>query len=625
MSQSTQDDPGTLEAILDFFERPFQLDLRSLALLRVGLAILLLVDLINRGLYLGAHYTDWGVLPRQALMETLWDRAWLSVHLFSGTFWPTLILFVVTGLAALFLLVGWRTRLATIVSWFLVISLHGRNPMVLQGGDILFRLLLFWSIFLPLGARWSVDAALDDQRGPPDEEDEADAPTRIASAATFAYIAQICFIYVFAAILKDGPEWRQNFSATYYALSLDQFTTPLGDWLWTKVNALKYLTIYTLIVEGAGWLLILVPVGVPALRLLAIGIFVSMHLGFAFTMQLGLFSYIAAIGWLALLPSWFWEQIADQLGDFGDGVTIRVAATDGAAGKAARLFRQLLFLTRSDLTIDGELEEGWRIVTPDGEAHAGWEGLIAMVEASPVFGSTAGVIDNGLFARLWRLVHDREAFRAGLDYTLSLRPYRIKQTLVGGLVVTFALAGAFWWNMQTLNSKWGMSQPWRTIAVYFRLDQKWNMFAPYPLKEDGWYVIPGTLRDGTRVDLFQDNSPPRWEKPDDVSATYQSQRWRKYMMNLWLAKYSEQRLYYGKYLCRKWNQNHRGEKQLMTFKIYFQMEKSLPNYKVPEPERRHLWTHYCFKKPKENKNANEGDSEGGQKVPEGIFDEKTSP
>jgi hypothetical protein len=30
--------------------------------------------------------------------------------------------------------------------------------MVLQGGDDLLRALLFWSLFLPLGARASVDA-----------------------------------------------------------------------------------------------------------------------------------------------------------------------------------------------------------------------------------------------------------------------------------------------------------------------------------------------------------------------------------------------------------------------------------------------------------------------------------
>jgi small subunit ribosomal protein S8 len=34
-------------------------------------------------------------------------------------------------------------------------------PEVLNGGDVLLRLLLFWAIFLPLGARWAVDSYHD--------------------------------------------------------------------------------------------------------------------------------------------------------------------------------------------------------------------------------------------------------------------------------------------------------------------------------------------------------------------------------------------------------------------------------------------------------------------------------
>ena len=58
-------------------------------------------------------------------------------------------------------MIGYRARLATIACWFLVMSIHNRNPMILSAGDILLRLLLFWAMFLPLGARYSVDAALD--------------------------------------------------------------------------------------------------------------------------------------------------------------------------------------------------------------------------------------------------------------------------------------------------------------------------------------------------------------------------------------------------------------------------------------------------------------------------------
>ena len=140
----------------------FGLDLRSLAIFRVGLGLLLLGDLAIRAGDLSAHYTDQGVLPRSALTA----RHYVSLHFLDGTADFQGALFVLAGLAALALLAGWRTRAATVVSWLLLMSLHARNPMILQGGDALLRLLLFWGMFLPLGARWSVDGLLRRGGGP---------------------------------------------------------------------------------------------------------------------------------------------------------------------------------------------------------------------------------------------------------------------------------------------------------------------------------------------------------------------------------------------------------------------------------------------------------------------------
>ena len=40
------------------------------------------------------------------------------------------------------------------------------------------------------------------------------------------------------------------------------------------------------------------------------------------------------------------------------------------------------------------------------------------------------------------------------------------------------------------------------------------MFAPYPLKDDGWYVMPGVLFSGDEVDLWGGGSPV-WVDVDD--------------------------------------------------------------------------------------------------------------
>src|SRR5215212_6169444 len=113
----------------------FGLDVRSLAVFRVGLALVLIADLAIRATDLEAHYTDAGLLPRSAVAPS-----WVfSPHLLHGSAWFEAVLFLVAGVAAGMLLVGYRTRAATFVSWLLLVSLHARNPVLTQGGDILHR------------------------------------------------------------------------------------------------------------------------------------------------------------------------------------------------------------------------------------------------------------------------------------------------------------------------------------------------------------------------------------------------------------------------------------------------------------------------------------------------------
>ena len=119
--------------------------------------MLLLVDLADRARLLVANYTDAGAHPRAAAL-TYYQHGLPSLHLMAGSARAQIALFVLAGVAAALLAVGWRTRIATFVSWFLLGSLHARNELVLDGGDHLLRYLLFWCLFLPLGARWSLDA-----------------------------------------------------------------------------------------------------------------------------------------------------------------------------------------------------------------------------------------------------------------------------------------------------------------------------------------------------------------------------------------------------------------------------------------------------------------------------------
>ena len=126
------------------------IDLRSLGLFRIALGFIVLIDLVIRATSIEAHYTDAGVVPR-ALVFEYGEQPWfLSFHMLSGGLPLQIILFLFTGVGALALLTGYRSRIACFLSWALMLSLHVRNPFVNNLGDWILIDLLFWGMFLPI-------------------------------------------------------------------------------------------------------------------------------------------------------------------------------------------------------------------------------------------------------------------------------------------------------------------------------------------------------------------------------------------------------------------------------------------------------------------------------------------
>jgi hypothetical protein len=258
----------------------------------MGMAAVILLDLGIRSTDLEAHYSNMGVLPLPVLLNQLWTPYQISLHASSGLWQVQAVLFGVAALVAGALLLGYHTRLATLVSWLLLVSLQNRNPLISQGGDDLLRMLLFWGIFLPWGRVWSWDA-----RAKP-------LPPRLdyVSAATVAYIVQLALLYWCTALLKYGPEWTQQGTALYYALSLDQLLLPGGRLLYPHPDLLRWLTFATWYVELLLPFALFIPVGVRWWRLLVIGVLVGFHLGISLTLFVGLFFLINMVSVLGLLP-----------------------------------------------------------------------------------------------------------------------------------------------------------------------------------------------------------------------------------------------------------------------------------------------------------------------------------
>ncbi|WP_347159525.1 HTTM domain-containing protein [Pontibacter chitinilyticus] len=278
-----------------YFRNVFTVDLRALAIMRIWIAGVILTDLAIRATDLEAHYSNMGVLPLYVMHQYLWPTQFVSLHALSGMWQVEAILFIIAAGFAVCMLLGYKTRLSTVVSWLLLVSLQNRNTLITQGGDDLLRMLLFWGMFLPWGRYYSYDATQQKQL--------PTADTTYCSAATAAYILQIFLIYFCTALLKNSPEWRTEGTALYYALSLDQILMPVGKLIYPYPHLLHALTITTFYVELLLPFLLLLPFYNKFFRMVVVVVLLGFHIGISLTLFVGLFYLINIASLAGLLPT----------------------------------------------------------------------------------------------------------------------------------------------------------------------------------------------------------------------------------------------------------------------------------------------------------------------------------
>lgn len=581
------------------------IDLRTLALFRILLAVFLLADLLLRARDLSAHYSDAGIMPRWVQSDFLLSSSW-SFHLANGSMVFQAVMFALAGFCAIGLLVGWRTRLMTVLSWLLLISLQNRNTYILSGEDNLGLLLLFWAMFLPLGARYSVDAALT--RKP------SWSSNLYCSLATAALLLQGMSMYFFSAILKTHPIWVPDGTAVYYALQLDYLVTPYSLWFRQFEGLMTGLTYYVYVLELIGPILIFSPLFQKAIRPLLMLAFMTMHLAFHFHLEIGLFPYISIVMNLTFLPSWIWDRLDRRLQrPAASELTIWYDGPCGFCEKSCHLLRTALFLrsarirpAQEDGAIAAELEkrQSW-VVSVGGSNQIKTGALAGLLAASPVFFPLAILLRpmavQHLADRLYDLI-GRNRMRLS-RVTACLLPWRVPCSRYGPL--TQAAAGVFLvfitvQNISTVPAA-GLTLPDTFIKVRQALGlyQNWTMFAPFPEMTSPWPVIEGELTDGTIVDVYRGiPGPVSLEKPEVVSREYENYRWRKLLSQLEDQSYEDKpqvlALNYARYLCRQWSVRNPDMAPLSAFNISFQVERTPPPGGTKEPVLRSVWTHDCL-------------------------------
>jgi predicted DCC family thiol-disulfide oxidoreductase YuxK len=292
----------------------FEMDPRTLAFGRIFFALVLIGDLLRRIPWLREFYTNAGILPNHTV---LWRPA--VPRLFSFFYMSSLpeeavIWFAICFFCFFCFLIGWRTRLFHVLSFVMTTSLHNRMLFAENWGGVAIGALMAWTIWLPTGRRWSVDAVLASMRARRDETPEdlaAGVPgpdnTPARSLAVFGLLLQIAIIYWFNYVHKSGQTWKDG-TAVYYVLHQERIITWLGLQIREHVPywVTKLLTNGTLVIEAAAPLLILTPVFWRWTRPLTVLLLFGLHGSIAAMVNLGIFSaaMIAYEPFLITSPVW---------------------------------------------------------------------------------------------------------------------------------------------------------------------------------------------------------------------------------------------------------------------------------------------------------------------------------
>ncbi len=340
-------------------------------------------------------------------------------------------------------------------------------------------------------------------------------------------------------------------------------------------------------------------------------------------MHLGIFGGIAIVATFGLLPSYFWDVWMARAAAFWvrrarPGLSIYYDNGCGFCFKMVHILRRFLLLSKKTLIapsrVDAKIERlmneknSWVVVDKDGNQHFGFDGFAEVFGYSPLFFWVRAIFRLPGIRTFGQWCYKETANNRLLvclpekTEVTKKRGFRKFAYISGSIVIAFLTLYVVAWNIGDAGKRiLPYNMNW--IAWSTRLDQNFNMFAPTPLTEDGWYVIPAHLKDGTKIDLFKDGPmltgttlfPVSYEKPAHVADGYPDQRWQKYLMNIAEADNNQYRLGYGQYLCRTWNASHTGDQSLVTFDIVFMMEKTpVPGAPYINPEPITLWEHHCF-------------------------------
>lgn len=296
--------------------------LHAAAVLRVGYGLLYLLFLLREFPHRDEIWGPGSPWTPDLARELLSESGWFSILTMSDR--PAYFegCYALALLVSFLFMLGWRTRVLSVLFAIVVTSFHGRDILMTDGGDNLIVLMAVYLMFTACGRCWSLDSRRRRRHayparsghGPTSPRENRPVPSPalrqvslvgkqlnnvLHNCGMLVIAAQVCVLYGSASLYKvQGDLWR-NGTALHYVLNLGLFRP------WPELSHVADQ--HHVLIAILGYLTVLVQLALPftlfsKVKYVVLGLLIGMHVGIAVFLGLPMFSAAMIIADAVFLP-----------------------------------------------------------------------------------------------------------------------------------------------------------------------------------------------------------------------------------------------------------------------------------------------------------------------------------
>jgi hypothetical protein len=271
---------------------------RPLGAFRVVFGFLAICNLLFMTVDFDYWLTSRGLLQGQEALQVAGPHRPSLLTWFPDPLLTRVVFGLTLGLAAA-LMVGWHTKLTSILFYLGMLSIHHRNLLTASGADTLVVCIAFYLMLSPCGAAYSLDA-----RRAAKKRGYTEAEPLIIPWAQRLIQLQVACVYLVTGVLKaNGASWMDG-TAMHYVLTNREIGRLDFSFLAAYPMVINALTYGGLAIELSLAFLLWVKAARP--WVIAAGL--TLHLGIMFIINIPIFGELTTAGYLVFLtpPEWDW-------------------------------------------------------------------------------------------------------------------------------------------------------------------------------------------------------------------------------------------------------------------------------------------------------------------------------